>query len=133
MTNAQYIKLHQKKRKIEASLAEVKADIAEAEKLLVPKWVEEGQSKVTVGDSTIWLDRKIWASPTSVDDLAPELKKHGHGELVTETINRQRLTGFVRELADPLASPEQIKRDLPDGLGTFIKVSETSNLRVRKK
>jgi hypothetical protein len=133
MTNAEYIKLHMEKKKIEADLADKKAEIAEAEKLLVPKWQEEGQSKVTVGDTTIWLDHKIWASPTAVDDLAPELKRVGLGDLVKETINRQSLTGFVREQADPLASPEQIKRDLPHGLGTFIKVTETNNLRVRKK
>jgi beta-xylosidase len=133
MTEKKYAALHVKKRKKEDELAAIKDEISAAEAELIPGWVEEGMSKVSVGDHTVWLDRKLWASPTTNDELVAALRKTGNKEMVKETVNRQTLTGFVREHADKLDGPEQVLAKLPKPLQTAIKISEKINLRVRAK
>lgn len=129
-----YIALYKKKKQLEEKLEATKGDIAELEAELLIEFSEEGMTRVVVGEATLWLDHKIWASAGGdMEGAVRVLKLEGNEDLVKETINRNTLSAWVREQApSKLSSPEEIQAALPGGLSKAIKVTETNNIRVRK-
>ena len=135
MTDKQkYINLAEQKKSLNDKLETVKGKMSQLEVKLLEEFAEEGMTRVAVGDTTLWLDHKIWASAGGDMEGAVEaLKDAGEMDLVKESINRNTLSAWVREKApSKLSSPEEIQAALPGGLSKAIKVTETNNIRVRK-
>ncbi len=130
-----YDKLHQKKLDIETELSEIKNEIRNLESKILDKFTNDGVNKVTLpGNVTLWLDHKLWASAGGdTEALIISLEAGGHDDLVKKTVNRNSLSAWVRELAPyKLATPEEVKRELPVELQDRVKITETNNIRVRR-
>lgn len=127
-----YLNLSKQVKELKEKLDDVKGQMAEVEGALLDQFQEDGMNSVKIGGATLWLDHKIWASAGGDTPGAVEaLKRAGFHDMVTETINRNTLSKFVREHARPLETPEEIQKNLPGGLGEAIRVTETHNIRVR--
>ena len=130
-----YADLHQEKKKIEAALDDKKEEIRKAEEALLADMRETGMSTIKLDDGrTLWLDHKFWAGTNSdqeIEVIAETLDSAGYEWLVSKSVNRNKLSAWVREFAGPLDTPEQVRAAIPDGLGEIIKVTETNNVRVR--
>lgn len=126
------IRLDAEKKRLQADLDEIKSEIRDVEEQLLGKFGEEGMSSVKVGNKTLWLDRKIWASAGGdTEGAIASLKQEGYGDMVKETVNRGSLSALVREFAKPLQTPEEVQAELPGSMAKAIKVTETNNIRVR--
>jgi len=120
----------------EEAVKATKKQIAILEEELIPTFVKMGMQRARIAGRTVWLDRKVRASaggnmPALCEALencsTPALKA-----MVKETVNGNTLGAWVREFdPDNILSPEQIKAMLPEDVREFIKVTETTNLRVR--
>lgn len=130
-----YVQLFVDKKKIEAELDDKKVEIHNAEKLMLSHMAETGLATIKLDSGqTIWLDHKYWASANTdeeISEIAEQLEDAGYEWLVSMTVNRNKLSAWVREFAGPLDTPEQVKAAIPKGLGEIINVTETNNARVR--
>jgi hypothetical protein len=139
-TAGAFVKLALKREKLEADLKEVKAKMKDMEESLIDYFQSHGLSNMKQGDRTVYTHRQVFASMPDKATGTALLKEHGHGDLVKEDVNGQRLSAWVRELlaqapdddfdidsgtlADRLPLPEELRQQ--------IKVSEKWTLRVRK-
>jgi len=120
----------------EAAVKATKESIKSIEELLIPAFVKIGMKRARIANRTIWLDRKVRAS---AGDNMPGLceafassKDENLREMVKETVNGTRLGAWVREFdPDNILSPTQITAMLPADVRDAIKVTETTNLRVK--
>jgi hypothetical protein len=119
-------------RKHEDDIDALKAERAELEATLLEQYRTDGVQRVTLGNRTVWIDRKIWAS-VGGPELIPALKEVGLEAFCKETVNAQTLSGWVRE-ADPdgALGPDEIIAKLPEPVRPYIKISEVYRLMVRK-
>jgi len=122
------IELRERKRAIKGSLDEVDARI----KFLTPRILDEfsrsGVQRITVDGRTIYQTAKVWVSRAEgvlPDDFHDLLREEGLGSLVKEGVNSQTISAWYREQRD-LGEP------IPDRLAEALKVSEVSDLGVRK-
>ena len=135
----QYVNLHAKKTKLEAELASVKEKLTELEPFILEQFEKAGIQNMKVGDWKPYVHSQIWASVDKSNPRAMEiLKANGLADLVSETVNSQSLSAYVREQvrlyedADSKNLEEVLKQALPDELLDVLKVSEKTSLRVVK-
>ena len=135
----QYVTLHARKTKLEAELASVKEKMNELEPFVLEQFEKAGIQNMKVGDWKPYVHTQIWASiDKSRPDVMEILKANGLADLVSETVNSQSLSAYVREQvrlyedADSKNLEEILRQALPDELLDVLKVSEKTSLRVVK-
>jgi hypothetical protein len=94
----EYLRWRDAKKELEGRLAEVKERMTFFEDLILEDMAEEGVDKVSVDGTLIFPKRQMYASaPVITEELRAALAEEHATDLVAETINSQRLSGFVRE------------------------------------
>lgn len=119
--------LKQRKRELEDELKEVNAEIGRVDQELSNLMLEEELQSFNRNGQTFYVNTKTFASaiPHKKQDLFTWLKEHGYGDMVTETVNANTLSAFVREM---LSETDQ----LPEGLGELVNVFEKTTVGIRK-
>lgn len=133
---SQLVELSKRLEIEEATVKATKAEIATLEEALIPVFVKMGMQRARIAGRTVWLDRKVRASAggnmAALCEAFENCSTDALKAMVKETVNGNTLGAWVREFdPDNILSPEQIKALLPEDVREFIKVTETTNLRVR--
>jgi hypothetical protein len=131
---ARYVALVEKRRKHEDAVEDLKDQIKALEDKLITNMQTSGIGRVTIGDRTVWLDRKVWAGAADgTAALAAALKEVGLSDLVKDAVNAQTLSAWVREHdPDGNLAPEEIRAKLPAQVQAVIRISEVYKLGMRK-
>ena len=120
---SEYASLTTEKRKAEAEVDKLKAQLGDLEEKLVNSFAEAGiQNVKTATGQTVYLNREVFAK--LVGDPAKArtaLRRAGLGDFIKETVNSQTLRAYVRE----------VEEVLPKGLQPYIDVTEVFRMRMR--
>jgi hypothetical protein len=132
----QLVELSKQLEEEEAAVKRTKSLIKELEEQLIPTFVKMGMQRARIAGRTVWLDRKVRASAggdmEALCNTFAMCKDKTLRSMVKETVNGNTLGAWVREFdPDNVLSPEQITALLPEDVRDVIKVTETTNLRVR--
>lgn len=105
---------------------EVKALNAEIEKLdmeLSDAMAEAECERFSRNGSTFYLNTRLFASPVAgrKDEMITALKDNGYGDIVTETVNANTLSSFVKEQMS--LNSDEVPTWLTDVVSTYEKVS----------
>ncbi|MCK5479646.1 MAG: hypothetical protein KAJ06_00815 [Gammaproteobacteria bacterium] len=134
MKAKEYIALKKKKDKLEAQLENLKDEMALAESDLMAGMVANGLSSVKTPTGSVRIDRKIWASSGgNVQGMIEAMRADGLDDLVSETVNGTRLSGWAREYDDGTMSAEEVTAQMPQHVREAIKVTEKIQLIVTPK
>ena len=119
--------LKRRKKELEDELKEVNAKIAKTDEELSTIMLEEELQSFNRNGQTFYVNTKTYASavPERKQDLFVWLKDHGYGDMVTETVNHNTLSAFVREM---LSETDQ----LPEDLEELVNVYEKMTVGIRK-
>ena len=111
------------RRKLEAEVNQLKADLSGLEDKLVNLFAEAGiQNIKTKTGETVYLNREVFAKLVGDQKKAyTALRRAGLGDFVKETVNAQTLRAWVRE----------VEEVLPKGLQPYIDVTEIYRMRMR--
>lgn len=120
--------LREAKQATEQELKEINDEIDEVDYRLSELMAETETQNFTRSGTMFYLTAKTRASAMAgqKDELFAALRREGYGELVTETVNANSLSAFVKE---------QITENgdaLPDWLGGLVNVFEKTTVGVRK-
>ncbi len=120
--------LRETKKFGEQELKEINADIDEVEYRLSELMAETETQNFTRSGTTFYLTTTTRASATAgrKDDLFNSLRQQGYAELVSETVNANSLSAFVRE---QIAENDEV---LPKWLDGLVNVFEKTTVGVRK-
>ena len=114
-----------------AGEAEAKAYKDEADQLereLVEAFADAGVQNVNVDGKTVYLHRSVYAQRkpgVTTDDVKQALRDAGVGELVTETVNSNTLSAYVRELTEDDDAP-----GLPPAVAAVLEPGERFGVRI---
>ena len=119
--------LKQRKRELEDELKEVNAKIGRVDQELSNLMLEEELQSFNRNGQTFYVNTKTFASaiPDKKQELFAWLKENGYGDMITETVNHNTLSAFVREM---LSETDQ----LPEGLEELVNVYEKTTVGIRK-
>ena|SRR5690606_27570624 len=119
--------LKERKKELEDTLKEVNARIATVEEILSTRMLEEEVQSFNRNGKTFYVQTKTFASavPERKHELFAWLKDHGFGDMVTETVNANTLSAWVREQLEESES-------LPEGLEELVNVYEKTTVGIRK-
>ena len=120
--------LRQQKESLEQSLSEVNSNINSVDFKLCEIMTENKTQNFTRNGMMFCLTTKTRASATAdaKDMLYAALKTQGYGDLVSETVNANSLSSFVKEQI------EQNDERLPEWLDGLVTVFEKVTVGVRK-
>ena len=120
---AEYAKKTEERRKLEAQVNELKADLSAREEKLVEEFGLAGiQNIKTSAGQTVYLNREIFAKLVGDQKKAyTAFRRAGLGDFVKETVNAQTLRAYVREMDEVL----------PKGLLPYIDITEVFRMRMR--
>lgn len=120
--------LRERKEALEAELKQTNADIDDADWQLSTLMAETETQNFTRAGTMFCLTTKTRASATAGrrEDLYEALRAEGYGDLVTETVNANSLSSFVKE---QIAENDDT---LPDWLSGLVNVFEKTTVGVRK-
>lgn len=120
--------LREQKEAAERELQEINAKIDETDYRLSEMMAESETQNFTRGGVMFYLVTKTRASTVagSKEELFTALRREGYGELVTETVNANSLSSFVKEQI------EENDDVLPDWLSGLVNVFEKTSVGVRK-
>lgn len=120
--------LREQKGTAEKELQEINAKIDETDYRLSEVMAESETQNFTRGGVMFYLVTKTRASAVagSKEELFTALRREGYGELVTETVNANSLSSFVKEQI------EENEDVLPDWLSGLVNVFEKTSVGVRK-
>ena len=123
-----YVALEERRRKLEAEIDTIKAEVAELEQRLLPQFEQGGLQRVSIDGRTVYIERKLWARAKDGNKAAvcKALKRCHLGDYVEETFNTNSLSAYIREL-------DREGRPLPPSLAVVLDVSEVFKLRTRSK
>jgi vacuolar-type H+-ATPase subunit I/STV1 len=108
-------------------LKDVKAREQELERATLQEFEVGGLSRLTVGDTTLYMSERLWASPaTSKEEMLAALEQAGFPDLVLRTYNSPQLSSFVRELVDEQGV------GLPSVLEPHIQIVRKYSINSRK-
>ena len=115
--------LQEQKKELEAQTKALTAEITKLDLQLSDAMADAELAKFTRNGSTFYLTSRLFASPAAgrKEDLLIALKAHGFGSLVTESVNANTLSAFIKEQRE--ASGEDIPAWLEGIINTFEKVS----------
>ena len=120
--------LREQKEAAERQLQEINAKIDETDYRLSELMAESETQNFTRGGVMFYLVTKTRASAVAgcTEELFAALRREGYGELVTETVNANSLSSFVKEQI------EENEDILPDWLSGLVNVFEKTSVAVRK-
>lgn len=100
---------------------------------LLPEFKESGTQRINIAGSTVYLDRKVWASAGGdMTSLVDAMKAADMEDMVGETVNGSTLSSWVREFdPDKLKTESEIVDALPEEVREAIEVSIVFKLGVR--
>ena len=119
--------LKDRKKALDDELKAVNSRIAEVEEQLANKMVEEEIQSFQRSGKTFYVTTKVFASavPERKAELFAWLKEHGFGDMVTETVNANTLSAWVREQLEE-------SETLPEDLEELVNVYEKTTVGIRK-
>ena len=120
--------LRDRKDELEAELKKVNADIYHTNEQLVLLMDAVKEQSFTRDGTTFYLATKVRANAVSgrKDELYEALRSEGYGNMITETVNANTLSSFVKE---------QIAENndtMPSWLEGLVTVFEKTTVGVRK-
>lgn len=113
---------------LDEKLKAAKRRLAKAEESVLHEFERAGVSSIRMADRTYFLRRDVRAScPSEARSvLAERLRRHGLEDLVTETVNGNTLSAWVRE-------QERQGDALPTDIAEIVNVAEIFSVRDRKR
>jgi len=126
---ARYAQLRRQQGVREAQAGEVKEQADRLEAELLEAFSEHGVQRLSVGGTTVYLDRTLWAKReegATKEDVLDGLVAAGHPEFVTRGFNSQTVSGWLREREK---SGEQV---IPSALEGVLTTSEVFKLKTRR-
>ena len=120
--------LRQEKKKLEQSLTEVNAKINKVDYKLCELMTENKTQNFTRDGLMFYMTNTTRASALAEykEDLYAALREHGFEGLITETVNGNSFSAFVKEQID------QNDDRLPEWLNGLVSVFEKATIMVRK-
>ncbi len=120
--------LRERKKDLEEQLENVKADIRKADTALSDMMAETETQNFTHAGTMFCLTTKVRASAKDGlrSELFSALRANGAGNMITETVNANTLSSFVKE------QMEGNHDQLPDWLKPVVNVYEQTTVGVRK-
>ena len=119
---------HDRKKAVETELKQVNAEISRLDKTLSDLMSTVEMQNFTYAGTLFYANTRFHANPKAGlrDELFSALRKEGHGGMITETINANTLSSFVKEqMADN-------GDELPEWLSGLVHISKTPTIGVRK-
>lgn len=125
----QLVALKEDKARLEERLKKLNGFIDEVDYKLSEAMAEADTRNFTRGDKLFYLTCKTRASAVGErkDALFDALRENGFGDLVTETVNANSLSSFVKEQME-----ESDNDTLPEWLDGLVNVYEKASVGVRK-
>lgn len=125
----QLVALKEDKARLEERLKKLNGFIDEVDYKLTEAMAEADTRNFTRGDRMFFLTCKTRASAVAdrKDALFEALRENGFGDLVTETVNANSLSSFVKEQME-----ESEGDTLPEWLGDLVNVYEKTSVSIRK-
>lgn len=121
--------LRDQKAEAEESLKKINAQIDEVDYRLSELMAQTETQNFTRAGTTFYLSSTTRASTVAgrKDDLFAALREQGYGSLVTETVNANSLSSFVREQMAESGDA------LPSWLTGLVSIFEKTSVNVRAK
>ena len=122
------MRLRQQKECLEESVKEINQQLNSVDYKLCELMTElKTQNFTRDGLQFILTNKpKVSAAADGKEDLFVALRAHGYGDLITETVNTNTLSAFVKEQID------QNDENLPEWLDGLVSVFERVTCTVRK-
>lgn len=113
----------EQKKELDAQVKEVGAEIDRLDLALSDAMAEAECERFSRNGSTFYLNTRLYASPVAgrKEELFAALKENGYGSIVTETVNANTLSSFVKE--QMAENDEEVPAWLAEKISTFEKVS----------
>lgn len=120
--------LQEEKKDLEAWTKSVNAEIADLDKALSDAMAETELDRFSRNGCTFYLKSRLFASPAAGrrDEMIQALKENGYGSLVTETVNANTLSSFIKE------HREITGEEVPTWLGDTVSTHEKVSVGIRK-
>ena len=120
--------LRERKEALEEEMKQLNADIDNADWHLSELMAESETQNFTRGGTTFCLTTKTRANAVAGKraELFAALRENGYGDLVTETVNANSLSSFVKEQMEAEGDM------LPGWLNGLVSVFEKTTVSVRK-
>lgn len=115
--------LKDEKKDLDAKVKDLTAEIEKLDLELSDAMAEAELERFSRNGSTFYLNTRLFASPAAgrKDELITALKTAGYGSIVTETVNANTLSSFVKE--QMAENNDEIPAWLSEKISTFEKVS----------
>lgn len=112
-----------KKKELDAQVKEISAEIDQLDLALSDAMAEAECERFSRNGSTFYLNTRLFASPIAgqKEAMFQALKDNGYGEIVTETVNANTLSSFVKE--QMVENNDEIPEWISQVVNTFEKVS----------
>ena len=113
----------EQKKELDAQVKELGAEIDRLDLALSDAMAEAECERFSRNGSTFYLNTRLYASPVAgkKEELFAALKENGYGSIVTETVNANTLSSFVKE--QMAENDEEVPAWLAEKISTFEKVS----------
>ncbi len=119
----------QKKKELKDQVKTANAEIDRLDRELSDAMATMDCPNFSHAGYTFYLSSRLFASPQSgkKEELFTALRENGYGSIVTETVNANTLSSFVKERM------EENEGDIPEWLTEVISTHEKISVGVRKK
>nr|WP_307989856.1 hypothetical protein [uncultured Niameybacter sp.] len=113
----------EQKKELDAQSKALTAEIERLDLALSDAMADAECERFSRNGSTFYLNSRLYASPMSgkKDDLMEALKTNGFGSIVTETVNANTLSSFVKE--QMALNNDEVPAWLTEVINTFEKTS----------
>ena len=113
----------EQKKELDAQVKELGAEIDRLDLALSDAMAEAECERFSRNGSTFYLNTRLYASPVAgkKEELFAALKENGYGSIVTETVNANTLSSFVKE--QMAENDEEVPAWLAEKISIFEKVS----------
>lgn len=113
----------EQKKELDAQVKELGAEIDRLDLALSDAMADAECERFSRNGSTFYLNTRLYASPVAgkKEELFAALKENGYGSIVTETVNANTLSSFVKE--QMAENDEEVPAWLAEKISTFEKVS----------
>ena len=113
----------EQKKELDAQVKELGAEIDRLDLALSDAMAEAECERFSRNGSTFYLNTRLYASPVAgkKEELFAALKENGYGSIVTETVNANTLSSFVKE--QMAENDEEVPAWLAEKISTFEQVS----------
>lgn len=122
------VALRDRKKELEEELKDVNTQIAEIEKTLVDKMIEEEMQNFTRNGRQFILTSRLYVSAKAgmMENICAWMKQHGLEDMVKEHVHPQTLQAWCKETVEETGT-------LPEELESMLNVYEKSGISIRNK